>query len=157
MNYVPVVFTSATTGYKVKELMDLVLEVFAERSFRFKTRELMDIIKALPAQHGTPGRGKKKLKLKFAVQADMYPPSFTLFVNDPNLVHFSYERYLENALRERHKFVGTPIRFLWRQNVGNKKMEASERKEYRKKNKQLPKPQSKQIPSVSQREAVELK
>lgn len=132
LDFVPVEYVSSKTGYKVDTLLKLILQVFAERAYRFTTHQLMEIIKSLPLQHSTPSKGKRKLKLKFAVQAKGYPPTFAVFVNDENLVHFSYERYLENAIRERHKFLGTPLKFIWKKNQGTPKVDRK-RKNFNKK------------------------
>jgi GTP-binding protein len=121
LDYVPIEFISAKSGYKVKDLMDKVVEVFTQRSKRLSTSQLMDIVKTISIQH-TPGKGKKKLKVKFATQAAGYPPTFTFFVNDTELVHFSFERYLENSIRLRYPFLGTPLRLIFRKNEGKERI-----------------------------------
>lgn len=114
LDYVPVIFTSAKTGYLVESMMDLAVQIFKEREFRFSTNRLNEIVKDAVFKHPPPSRGGKGLKIKFVTQAISYPPTFVFWVNDESLVHFSYERYLENAIREQHKFLGTPLRFVFR-------------------------------------------
>jgi GTP-binding protein len=113
MDYVPIEFISATTGYRVSKLMDLALHVYTERAFRFKTRQIMDIIRVASARHLPPSKRGRYLKIKYVTQANLFPPTFIFWINDLALMHFTYERYLENLIREHHAYVGTPLRLIF--------------------------------------------
>ncbi len=121
MSWVPVIFGSVKTGYNIDGILSRVVNIFYERSARFTTNELNEVIRRASLRHKA-GEGKRKLSVKFASQADLYPPTFVFFVNDENLVHFSYKRFLENCLREFHSFEGTPVRLVFRKNEGKEKM-----------------------------------
>jgi GTPase len=114
MDYVPVLFVSALTRQRVSKIMPLAVSVASERTRRIPTAELNRLLReALNARPAMSRRGKQ-LKLLYATQAEVAPPTFVLFVNDPELVHFTYERYLENRIREVYAFQGTPIRLRFR-------------------------------------------
>lgn len=114
MSWAPITFLSAKTGYLVESMMDMAVQVFKEREYRFTTQYLNELIRDAVFKHPPPSRAGKYLKIKFATQADSYPPTFVFWINDESLVHFSYERYLENCIREKHKFLGTPLRFVFK-------------------------------------------
>lgn len=114
MDYAPVLFVSARTGLNLRFLPDLIARVAANHSFRAGTDDVNRVIHDAQAMHAPPGRKGRHLKIYYATQAAVKPPTFVLFVNDPELVHQSYERYLENRLREAFDFSGTPVRFLYR-------------------------------------------
>ena len=114
MSYVPVLFISALTGQRVDQVLRIALEVEAERSQRLTTHQLNQLIQDAMYRHSPPSIRGRRLRVYFATQAEGVPPAFVLFVNDPKLVHFGYERYLENRVREIHPFTGTPIKFLFR-------------------------------------------
>ena len=84
------------------------------RRLRIPTSELNQIIRGAYDRISPPTRGGRPLRLYYATQVSVSPPTFVIFVNDPELVHFSYERYLENRIREQVAFPGTPIRLLFR-------------------------------------------
>jgi GTP-binding protein len=114
LDYVPVLFVSALTRQRVSKIMPLAVSIAGERTRRIPTAELNRLLReALTARPAMSRRGKQ-LKLLYATQAEVAPPTFVLFVNDPELVHFTYERYLENRIREVYPFVGTPIRLRFR-------------------------------------------
>jgi len=114
MDYVPVLFVSALTHQRVSKILPLALDLAKQRKLRIPTGDLNRLLRdALTARPAFSRRGKQ-LKLFYATQAEVAPPTFVLFVNDPELVHFSYERYIENRIREVYPFVGTPIRINFR-------------------------------------------
>ncbi len=113
LDYAPVVFLSARTGLNVPRLLDRVLAVADERDRRIPTAQVNEFFREAIAAHPVNDRGKQ-LKLLYATQASVRPPTFVLFVNDPAMVHFSYRRYLENQIRRRFGFEGTGIRIVLR-------------------------------------------
>jgi GTPase len=112
--YVPILYISAKTSLGVNKIMPLVTQVYQERSMRIPDEEVDKLIKEAVASHNLPHKGKKILKIYSASQTGINPPSFSFFVNDSKLVHFSYQRFLENKLREVYTFKGTPIRLLFK-------------------------------------------
>ncbi len=114
LDYVPVLFISALTKQRVQKVLPTALTVAAERRHRIPTAELNGVIQ--DAYHRSPPATKQQrpLRIYYATQASVEPPTFILFVNDPELAHFSYLRYLENQLRRYYPFVGTPIRIRLR-------------------------------------------
>lgn len=115
MNYAPVVFISAKTGQRVDRLFELVDFVFDQASFRVQTGMLNDVLNEAMAMVQPPSDKGKRLKIFYITQAGIRPPKFILFVNDIELMHFSYERYLMNTLRSNFGFEGTPIQFILRE------------------------------------------
>ena len=113
-DYAPIAFTSALTHSKVNKLIPLIDEVHDSCCMRIMTNVLNDVI--LDAQMMNPPKPHlgKQLKIYYASQVSVEPPTIVLFVNDPELLHFSYSRYIENKLREAFGFVGTPIRIIAR-------------------------------------------
>lgn len=109
MDYVPVLYISALTGQRVNQVLPMALEVREARFERIPTSELNRLVRDAVARHAPPSKAGKRLRIYYATQAAVDPPVFVLFVNDPRLVHFSYERYLENAIRELFPFPGTPL------------------------------------------------
>jgi GTP-binding protein len=114
VSYCPLVFVSATSGQRVKKAIDVALDVQQARSIRIPTGELNRLVGDVVARHAPPSKRGKRLKIYYATQIGVAPPSFVFFVNDPELVHFSYERYLENQLREAYGFEGSPLRITFR-------------------------------------------
>lgn len=114
MDYVPMIYVSALTRQRVHTVLPTALEVADARRRRIPTGELNQIIRDAYDRTSPPRRGGKPLRLYYATQVSVSPPTFVVFVNDPELVHFSYERYLENRIREHVQFPGTPIRILFR-------------------------------------------
>ena len=121
LDYVPVVFISAKTGQRVSNLIPVALQVAAARQHRLGTSELNNLIRTVYDAVPAPSKNGRPLRIYYATQAETQPPTFILFVNDPNLVHFSYERYLENRIREHYPFTGTPIRLVFRMRGGDEK------------------------------------
>ncbi|KXG43646.1 ribosome biogenesis GTPase Der [Tepidibacillus decaturensis] len=114
MSYAPIVFVSAKTKQRVNQILPMVNEVAESHAMRVQTPVLNDIISDAVAINPPPSDKGKRLKIKYATQVAVKPPTFVLFVNDPELMHFSYERYLENKIRDSFHFEGTPIRILVR-------------------------------------------
>ena len=112
--YAPLVFVSAKFGQRVNQVLDTALAVVAERHKRVPTAALNKMLRDAVAAHPPPSKPGKWLKFFYATQADVSPPTFIIFVNDPAQIHFSYRRYLENQLRETFGFVGTAIRMSFR-------------------------------------------
>jgi GTPase len=114
MDYVPVVFISAKTGHRIEKLFGLVDEVYIQAGKRLSTGMLNDFIAEAMAMTPAPQDKGRHLKIYYATQVGVRPPQFVLFVNDKNLMHFSYKRYLENQFRKNFGFAGTPIWFILR-------------------------------------------
>ncbi len=114
LDYVPVLFISALTGQRVHKVVPTALAVQAARWRRIPTGELNRLVQDALARHAPPSKRGKRLRIYYVSQPGVDPPTFVFHVNDPDLVHFSYERYLENRLREAHEFPGTPLRLVFR-------------------------------------------
>ena len=112
--YAPIVFASAKTGYHVQGLLETVLNVAEMRYMRVPTSRLNELVQEAVRRHNPPVTNNKALKIYYVTQTRVNPPTFVFFVNDPQAVHFSYERYLENRLREAFGFKGTAIRLFFR-------------------------------------------
>lgn len=114
LNYVPILFASALTGYGVNQILPAALEVIEARYQRLPTGQLNDIVSRALVLHAPPSKRGKRLRIYFVTQPEVAPPHFVFFVNDTQLAHFSYQRYLENSIREAFPFPGTPIRMSFR-------------------------------------------
>lgn len=114
MDYVPILFTSAKTGKRVNQILDLGLEVHQERLVRLTTSQVNRIIHAAQDKHPSPSKAGKHFKIYYGSQVRNDPPTFLLHVNNPELSHFTYLRYIENQIREHAPFLGTPIKILLR-------------------------------------------
>lgn len=112
--YAPVIFASAKTGYHVKTILEKALKIAEMRHLRVPTSRLNEVLQDAIRRHNPTVIRNKPLKIFYATQASVNPPTFVFFVNDPQAVHFSYERYLENRLREAFSFSGTGIRLQFR-------------------------------------------
>ena len=115
MDYAPVVFISAKTGQRVPRILDMVREGHAQATRRITTGLLNDILADAQAALQPPATSGRRLRIYYATQQGVQPPTFVFFVNDMTLMHFSYERYLENHLRKAFGFDGTPLRFILRE------------------------------------------
>jgi len=113
LDYAPVAFLSALTGERTDKLFPLIDRVAAARQRRISTGELNRWLAEVDLERGTSPAGRK-VKIYYMTQAATAPPTFVLFTNQVRRLHYSYERFLENKLRERFDFTGTPIRFLQR-------------------------------------------
>jgi GTP-binding protein len=98
----------------VGEIIPQAYQIYQERFKRLSTGTVNNIVRQAVASHILPSSGGKQLKVLYATQADVNPPTFVFFVNDPNLIHFSYHRYLENKLRQSFGFDGTPLRLSFK-------------------------------------------
>ena len=112
--WAPVLFTSALTGAGIRELLEMAVHIGEVRRRRVQTSELNLAMQRAITEHAPPTVGHRRLKLMYVTQAEVAPPTFVFFVNDPKLLHFSYRRYLENRLRRDFEFEGTAIRMLFR-------------------------------------------
>lgn len=115
LNYVPVTYISALTGERIDELLSLLEFVVDQSNLRIKTGILNEVITEAVQLREPPSRKGKRLKIYYASQVGIKPPTFVFFVNDPNLMHFAYQRYLENILREAFGYVGNPLQFKLKQ------------------------------------------
>jgi len=113
--YTPIVYTSALRAEGLRQLVDTAFEVHQQRNLRIEDEDLMRIVLRAAGEH-LPGivGGRRRLNIFEARQVGVNPPTFVFQVNDPKLVHFSYERYLENRLRAMYAFTGTPLKFIYR-------------------------------------------
>jgi GTPase len=112
--YAPLVFISAKFGQRVQNVLEMALLVEAERRKRISTSALNKLLREAVAAHAPASKPGKWLKFYYATQADVSPPTFVFFCNDPQIVHFSYKRYLENQIRDQFGFVGNPVRMAFR-------------------------------------------
>ncbi len=112
--FAPIVFASAKTGYHVQSLLDTVLNVTDMRYLRVPTARLNEVVQDAVRHHNPTVVRGKILKIYYATQTQVNPPTFVFFVNDTQAVHFSYERYLENKIREAFSFKGTAIRLFFK-------------------------------------------
>ena len=113
MPYVPVLFASVLTGFHLPRILEEVTRIWEERQRRIGTAELNAFVQTVLSRHSV-SRGGKSLKVLYATQAAVNPPTFVLFVNDRTLAHFGYLRYVENELRRAFGFDGTPIKLVLR-------------------------------------------
>lgn len=112
--YAPVVFVSAKTHQRVRHVVERALAVRESFRLRVPTHELNELVREATMKHAPASKGKRGLKFFYATQVEGTPPTFVFFVNDKRLVHFTYERYLENQLRERWSFEGVPVKLIFR-------------------------------------------
>jgi GTP-binding protein len=115
MNYAPVMFISARTGQRVNTVFDKVKEVYETARRRITTGVLNDVLNDATDRLQPPLQGTRRLKIYYATQTGIQPPTFVFFVNDETLMQFSYERYLENYFRKSFQLEGTPVRFILRE------------------------------------------
>jgi len=114
MEYAPILFVSALTGQRVNKVLELVNHVSNQHAMRISTGMLNDVINEAVLTNQPTVSGGRRFKIYYATQVSIKPPAFALFVNEPSLMHFSYQRYLENQIRKAFSFEGTPVRFLLR-------------------------------------------
>lgn len=114
LDYVPIQFISAKTGKNVEKVLPLALRVQEERLARLSTSQINQIIQKAQDAHPSPPHNGRSMRMYYGTQVRNDPPTFMIYVNDPKLVHFSYERYLENQFRQNYEFLGTPIRFVFK-------------------------------------------
>ena len=121
MKFAPFVFISAKTGQRVNRLFEQIAYVYAQSTMRISTGKLNEILGAATARVQPPTDKGKRLKIYYMTQASVCPPTFVFFVNNAQLFHFSYQRYLENQIREVFGLEGTPVRFIIRERGEGKK------------------------------------
>ena len=121
MKFAPFVFISAKTGQRVDRLFEQIAYVYAQSTMRISTGKLNEILGAATARVQPPTDKGKRLKIYYMTQASVCPPTFVFFVNNAQLFHFSYQRYLENQIREVFGLEGTPVRFIIRERGESKK------------------------------------
>lgn len=121
MKFAPFVFISAKTGQRVDRLFEQIAYVYAQSTMRISTGKLNEILVAATARVQPPTDKGKRLKIYYMTQASVCPPTFVFFVNNAQLFHFSYQRYLENQIREVFGLEGTPVRFIIRERGEGKK------------------------------------
>jgi GTP-binding protein len=114
MAYAPMLYISAKSGQGVDKILPQVYQIHQERLKRLSTAVVNNVVQQAVAAHNLPRSGGKQLKILYATQAEVNPPTFVFFVNDTKLIHFSYQRYLENKLRQSFGFIGTPFRLVFK-------------------------------------------
>ena len=114
MSYAPILFTSALTGQRIGRILNTVDDVYSQYTLRVQTGVLNEVIDEAVLMNQPSISGGRKLNVFYGTQVSAKPPTFVIFVNDPKLMHFSYERYLENQIRKSFGFEGTPIRLIIR-------------------------------------------
>jgi GTP-binding protein len=112
--YVPVLFISALTGQRAEQVLPTALRAYEARMVRIPTGDLNRIVGRALSAHAPPSKAGRRLKIYYAAQVRVDPPTFLFHVNDPGLMHFTYERFLENRIREHYDFFATPLRFSFR-------------------------------------------
>ena len=115
MPYAPILYISAKTGQRVDRVLQTVRSVYEQSTRRVTTGLLNDVLADAQAAFQAPNMSGRRLKIYYATQAGTKPPTFSFFINDAELMHYSYQRYLENQLRKAFGFEGTPIRFELRE------------------------------------------
>lgn len=115
MPYAEIMYVSAVTGQRLNRMYDMIDMVIANQTMRIATGVLNEIMTEAVAMQQPPSDKGKRLKLYYITQVSVKPPTFVIFVNDKELMHFSYTRYLENKIREAFGFRGTPLRFIIRE------------------------------------------
>ncbi len=112
--WAPLAFVSAMTRLNIAGLLDLAVEIGETRSVRIPTAEVNAALREAVTSHPPSSVGRRRVKIKYATQAEIRPPTFVFFANDASLLHFSYRRYLENSIRRRFGFEGTAIKMEFR-------------------------------------------
>jgi GTP-binding protein len=135
--WAPLIFTSSVTGQNVTKLFDLVLEIQDRRTQELKTRKLNDLLQTIVAKHPPAGLKNTHPKLRYIVQTDVSPPWFVIYGSHLKFLHWSYKRYIERNMRETFDFIGTPIKFSFRDEKQIKANREKEQKEKEKLNKDL--------------------
>ena len=114
MAYAPVLYLSAKFGQGVAQILPQAGRIYQERQKRLPTAQVNNVIQQAIAGHNLPRIGRKRLKILYVTQTEVSPPTFVFFVNDAKIIHFSYQRFLENKLREAFGFAGTPVRLTFK-------------------------------------------
>ncbi|KRN93435.1 ribosome biogenesis GTPase Der [Pediococcus stilesii] len=114
LSYAPIIFVSAVTKQRLSQLPELIKKVDHNHRRRIQSSALNDVLMDAIAVNPTPSENGKRLRVYYGTQVSTEPPTFVIFVNDPDLMHFSYERFLENKIREAFDFEGTPVHLIER-------------------------------------------
>ena len=114
MSYVPMLFVSAKTGQRVQKVMEMASFAYEQNSIRITTGKLNDIVNEAITMNDPPVNNGRRLRVYYSTQVSTCPPTFVIFVNEPDLMHFSYRRYLENYIRKSFSITATPIRLIIR-------------------------------------------
>lgn len=114
LDYAPIVFVSAKTKQRLSQIPGMIEKVSENQSRRIASSTLNDVLLDAIATNPTPSSNGKRLRIYYATQVAVKPPTFIVFVNDPDMMHFSYERFLENQLRNAFEFSGTPVHIIVR-------------------------------------------
>lgn len=114
LSYAPIVFVSAKTKQRLSRLPEMIEEAYDHQHRRIQSAVLNDVLMDALAANPTPSSNGRRLRVYYATQVAVAPPTFVIFVNDPDVMHFSYARYLENRIRAAFDFTGTPIRLIKR-------------------------------------------
>ena len=115
MPYAEIVFISAKTGLRISRMFETLDAVIENQTMRIQTGVLNEILAEAMAMQQPPSDRGKRLKIYYMTQVAVKPPTFVIFVNDKELMHFSYTRYLENKIRDTFGFGGTPLKFIVRE------------------------------------------
>lgn len=121
MSFAPIMFISAKTGQRIDRLFEMISFIHSQNSMRISTGKLNEVLAGATARVQPPTDKGKRLKIYYMTQASTRPPTFVFFVNNAELFHFSYQRYLENQIREVFGLDGTPVRFIIRERNEGKK------------------------------------
>ncbi len=114
IDYAPLLFISAKKGTRVKDVLPLAVRVWQERLVKLGTSQINRVLGEAQDRQPAPGRAGRNLKIYYGTQVRSEPPTFLIYVNDYKLAHFTYQRYLENQIRETYGFLGTPIRLVFK-------------------------------------------
>ena len=114
LDYAPIIFVSAKTKQRVLNILPIIQRVSENHAMRIQSSVLNEVIEDAVARNPAPTDKGRRLRLYYATQVAIKPPTFVVFVNDPELMHFSYERFLENRIRDTFDFEGTPLRLITR-------------------------------------------
>ncbi|KOS63649.1 ribosome biogenesis GTPase Der [Lysinibacillus agricola] len=114
LDYAPIIFVSANTKQRVHQILPIIQRVSENHAMRIQSSILNEVIEDAVARNPAPTDKGRRLRIYYATQVAIQPPTFVVFVNEPELMHFSYERFLENRIRETFDFEGTPIRLITR-------------------------------------------
>ena len=120
MPYAEILYISALTGQRLPKLYDMIEAVHENHAMRVATGVLNEIMSEAVAMQQPPADKGKRLRLYYITQVAVKPPTFVIFVNDKELMHFSYTRYIENQIRDTFGFRGTPLKFFVRERKGEK-------------------------------------
>ncbi|MBR2990982.1 MAG: ribosome-associated GTPase EngA, partial [Solobacterium sp.] len=119
LSYAPILFISAKNGQRVRNLMPLADRVYENSRRRIATNVLNEVIADTQVTTPAPARNGKRFRIYYATQVSIQPPTFVLSCNEPKLMHFTYQRFIENSLREAFDFEGTPIRIIARRKISD--------------------------------------